>query len=120
MGLVRRKNVVGLKLHYWPTRLTADDLRELQSWVIRVADHAPTFAAWFVGMLQDEELRRLNREPAEPAYLPLDWSGAALGLALTHVTTLVRHAESDTAQKFCDAVLQAVAAAAAAKLLDMP
>jgi hypothetical protein len=107
---------LGLRIDYYPTRLTEEDLRGLSMLVLQNFDHAPVFSAWLVGLLQDEQLRRLKGGPVTVPELPLDWRGADLAAA-QRMATVLSYAELPYGPgRFVDSLVHSLNAIVAVKL----
>ncbi len=105
-----------LRTSVYPSRLSDSDLTNLQSSLLRHCSDYPQFSFWLVGVLQDEQVRRLEQKPVERFGVPVNWPGSVLAQALTVVTCLTYHPPSSTAGKFADSLLACINALAATKL----
>jgi hypothetical protein len=107
---------MGLRLSYYPSRLTREELNDLAPIALHAISFAGEFGYWLTTTLQNESVRRLARQPVEPFLLPIDWSDEQLGKAIQAATFIDRTVESHGAQRFMDSIMDGLNAVTCARL----
>ena len=105
-----------LRIRRYPSRLSVDDIDDLQALAFRGWNVAPEFCHWLVMALQAEQLRRLHGEAVERFELPSNCTNKFLAGALMVTAAMDVGVQTAAAQRFLDSLKLAVIATTAARL----